>query len=99
MNASPALDRQLPVPTTFPPGKGGGIDAFTTTCAFATCGTCSESMMNVLDRAFGHPMQVEEHGVMPLAGAGGPPRRGAAERVIVRWSVRPDPTPSAGVSW
>ena len=31
-------------------------------------GTCSETLINVLNRAFGHPMELEEHASMPLAG-------------------------------
>ena len=35
---------------------------------FARVGTCSETLCNVLDRAFGCPMQLEERASMPLAG-------------------------------
>lgn len=35
---------------------------------FMKVGTCSEALMNVVDRAFSHPMEREEHAVMPLAG-------------------------------
>jgi hypothetical protein len=35
---------------------------------FWTVVTCSETLINVLDRAFGHPMVPEEHAAAPLAG-------------------------------
>ena len=44
------------------------ITGFKTACAFWSCGTCSESMMHVLNRALGQPMATEERGAMPLAG-------------------------------
>ena len=46
----------------------GGITSLGTVCAFWKCGTCSEALMNVLDRAFGHPHPTDERGAMPLAG-------------------------------
>ena len=51
-----------------PRRKGYKISRFKTARAFAKCGSCSECMMHVIDRAFDHPMEVPEHGVMPLAG-------------------------------
>ncbi len=44
------------------------ITPFRTACAFWSCGTCSESMMYVLNRAMGQPLPAEERGAMPLAG-------------------------------
>ncbi len=44
------------------------ISSIDTAVTFWKCGTCSEGTMNTLDRAFDHPMETEEHGVMPLAG-------------------------------
>jgi hypothetical protein len=35
---------------------------------FLKVGTCSEALCNVLDRAFEHPLKLEEHASMPLAG-------------------------------
>jgi hypothetical protein len=31
-------------------------------------GTCSETLINILDHAFGHPLTIEEHASAPLAG-------------------------------
>ena len=39
-----------------------------TFATFARYGTCSETLCNVVDRAFGHPLPVEEHASAPLAG-------------------------------
>ena len=39
-----------------------------TISTFLKVGTCSETLFNVLDRAFEHPLKPEEHGSMPLAG-------------------------------
>ena len=35
---------------------------------FLKVGTCSEALCNVLDRAFDHPLKLEEHAAMPFAG-------------------------------
>jgi len=35
---------------------------------FLRVGTCSEALCNVLDRAYGQPLKIEEHAAMPLAG-------------------------------
>ena len=40
------------------------ITPFRTACAFWSCGTCSESMMYVLNRAMGQPLPAEERGAM-----------------------------------
>ncbi len=45
-----------------------GMSSLKTTRTFLTEGTCSETLMNVLDRAFDNPMTTEEHAVGPLAG-------------------------------
>ena len=39
-----------------------------TVCAFFKNGSCSKTLMNVLDRQFDHPMELEEHATHPLAG-------------------------------
>jgi hypothetical protein len=39
-----------------------------TVATFARHGTCSETLFNVVDRAFGHPLPIEEHASAPLAG-------------------------------
>jgi hypothetical protein len=39
-----------------------------TTSTFLKTGTCSEAAAKVINRAFGHRLELEEHGVMPLAG-------------------------------
>ena len=44
------------------------ITKFRTVRAFIKQGTCSESAMNVINRAYGQPLEREEHAVMPLAG-------------------------------
>ncbi len=44
------------------------ISSFGTARVFMKEGTCSETLMNVLDRASGHPLVAEEHAVAPLAG-------------------------------
>jgi len=44
------------------------ISSFGTARVFIKEGTCSETLMNVLDRAYGYPLEVEEHAVAPLAG-------------------------------
>ncbi|MCP4679095.1 MAG: C_GCAxxG_C_C family protein [Deltaproteobacteria bacterium] len=44
------------------------ISSFKTARTFMKEGTCSEAVMNVLDRAYGYPLEAEEHAVMPLAG-------------------------------
>ena len=45
-----------------------GISSIGTVRTFLKVGTCSEALFNVLDRAFDHPLKLEEHAVMPLAG-------------------------------
>jgi hypothetical protein len=35
---------------------------------FLKVGTCSEALCNVLDRAYDHPLPLEEHAALPLAG-------------------------------
>jgi len=45
-----------------------GISSIKTVGTFIKTGTCSEALCNVLDRAFGHPLKIEEHASMPLAG-------------------------------
>ncbi len=44
------------------------ITSFGTARTFIKQGTCSETLMAVLDRAYGYPLEREEHAVMPLAG-------------------------------
>jgi hypothetical protein len=39
-----------------------------TVATFIRHGTCSETLCNVVDRAFGHPLPIEEHASAPLAG-------------------------------
>jgi len=46
----------------------GGISSMGTMRTFLKVGTCSEALCNVLDRAFDHPLELEEHAAMPLAG-------------------------------
>jgi hypothetical protein len=45
-----------------------GITSLGTVCTFLKVGTCSEALCNVLDRAFDHPLKLEEHAAMPFAG-------------------------------
>ena len=45
-----------------------GISSIGTAGTFIKVGTCSETLMNVLDRAFVHPLKHEEHASMPFAG-------------------------------
>jgi len=47
---------------------GNGISSMGTVRTFLKVGTCSETLCNVLDRAFDHHMELEEHAAMPLAG-------------------------------
>ncbi len=44
------------------------ITTFKTIRTFMKVGSCSETLINVLDRAFGHPLPAEERASMPLAG-------------------------------
>ncbi len=44
------------------------ISSIGTVRTFLKVGACSETLCNVLDRAYDHPLQVEEHASMPLAG-------------------------------
>ncbi len=44
------------------------ISSFKTARTFMKEGTCSEAVMNVINRAYGYPLETEEHAVMPLAG-------------------------------
>jgi len=46
----------------------GGISSLRTTRTFLKEGTCSETLMIVLDRAFGHPLKLEERAAQPFAG-------------------------------
>jgi len=50
------------------PAPAGGFSSFRTVRTFMKTGTCSEALMNVVDRAFDRPMDIEERGVAPLAG-------------------------------
>jgi len=45
-----------------------GISSMGTVRTFLKVGTCSEALCNVLDRAFDHPLKLEEHAAMPFAG-------------------------------
>jgi len=45
-----------------------GITSFGTVLTFLKVGTCSETLCNVLNRAFGHSLELEEHATMHLAG-------------------------------
>jgi hypothetical protein len=45
-----------------------GPSKFKTVCAFLKNGTCSKTLMNVLDREFENPMKLEEQASDPLAG-------------------------------
>ncbi|MFC1586094.1 C-GCAxxG-C-C family (seleno)protein, partial [Fibrobacterota bacterium] len=44
------------------------ISSLKTALSFLKIGTCSETLCNVLNRAFEHPLEKEEHATMPLAG-------------------------------
>ncbi len=44
------------------------IKTMKTVRTFMKTGSCAEGIMNVLNRAMDNPMEIEEHGVMPLAG-------------------------------
>jgi len=44
------------------------ISSMRTIFTFIKVGTCSEALINVIDRAFDNPMKFEEHAAMPLAG-------------------------------
>jgi hypothetical protein len=44
------------------------LKSMKTTGAFLRKGTCSETLLHVLDRAFEHPLPAEEHAATPLAG-------------------------------
>jgi hypothetical protein len=44
------------------------LSSLGTVRTFFKVGTCSETLCNVLDRAYEHPLTVEEHAAMPLAG-------------------------------
>ncbi len=45
-----------------------GISSIGTVRTFLKVGTCSEALCNVLDRAFDHPLKLEEEATAPLAG-------------------------------
>jgi hypothetical protein len=45
-----------------------GISSIGTVRTFLKVGTCSEALCNVLNRAFDHPLKLEERASMPLAG-------------------------------
>jgi len=45
-----------------------GISPIGTTLTFLKVGTCSETLCKVLDRAFDHPLELEERAALPLAG-------------------------------
>jgi hypothetical protein len=45
-----------------------GISSMGIVGTFLKVGTCSETLCNVLDRAFDHPLKLEEHAAMPFAG-------------------------------
>ncbi|MFC1640115.1 C-GCAxxG-C-C family (seleno)protein [Gemmatimonadota bacterium] len=44
------------------------MSSLRTVRTFLKVGTCSETLCNVLDRAFEHPLKIEEHASMPFAG-------------------------------
>lgn len=44
------------------------ISSIGTTLAFLKCGTCSETLINVLDSAFDQPLKPEERASVPFAG-------------------------------
>lgn len=46
----------------------GDLSSMGTMLTFLKVGTCSEASFNVLDRAYGHPMEQEEHASMLFAG-------------------------------
>lgn len=48
--------------------KNKKMSSFRTVRTFIKRGTCSETLCNVLDRAFEHPLKIEEHASMPFAG-------------------------------
>lgn len=45
-----------------------GVSSIGTVRTFLKVGACSEALCNVLDRAYDHPLPLEEHAAMPLAG-------------------------------
>ena len=45
-----------------------GMSSIGTVCTFFKVGTCSETLCNVINRAFDNPLELEENAVMPLAG-------------------------------
>jgi hypothetical protein len=45
-----------------------GISSLGTVRTFLKVGTCSETLCNVVDRAYDHPLIIEEHAALPLAG-------------------------------
>ncbi len=49
-------------------GTKNGISSIGTTLTFLKVGTCSEALINVIDRAFDNPLKLEERASMPLAG-------------------------------
>jgi hypothetical protein len=50
------------------PEKGNEISSIGTLLTFLRKGTCSQTLANVLDRAFDHPLELEERAAVPLAG-------------------------------
>lgn len=49
-------------------GTTGRISKWRTVRTFLKVGTCSEALINVLDRAYGDPLLLEEKAAMPFAG-------------------------------
>jgi len=50
------------------PDKKNELSSLKTMRTFLKVGTCSEALCNVLDRAFDHPLELEENASLPLAG-------------------------------
>lgn len=68
MEASITTDIATTNVTDETPIKAKKVTKWRAVCSFMKCGTCSEGMMNVLDRGYANPLEGEEHGVAPLAG-------------------------------
>jgi hypothetical protein len=45
-----------------------GISSIKTVRTFLKVGSCSETLCNILDRAFDHPLKLEERAAMPFTG-------------------------------
>ena len=56
------------VPRTKKPQATGGITKFKAVCAFVRCGTCSKTLMSLIDRQYGQELKPEEQATDPLAG-------------------------------